>query len=94
MESVLMTEEDLTPSQSMIRLLMSFIAARAIYVAAKLDVADQIDAAGSTAESLAARLDVDAPALERVLFVLSGIGVLRCDDAGRFVLTAVGDDPL
>lgn len=84
------TEDDLSPSQQMIRLVMVFIPARAAYAAAKLGIADQIDEAGSTAENLAARLGVGALALERVLRALSGVGVLRRDDAGRYTLTPVG----
>ena len=53
-----MLESDLTPPQQMVRLLMGFISARAIYTGAKLDLADQIDDAGSTVEQLSARLGV------------------------------------
>jgi len=74
----------------MIRLLVGFIPARAIYTAAKLDLADQMDAAGSTAEELAQRLGVDAPALERVLRTLSSVGVLHEENGGRFTLTEIG----
>jgi hypothetical protein len=49
-----MAEETLAPPHAMIRLLMGFISARAVYAAAKLGVADHIDAAGSTAEEVAA----------------------------------------
>jgi O-methyltransferase/methyltransferase family protein len=85
-----MPEVSLTPPQQMIRLLVGFIPARAIYTAAKLDLADQMDAAGSTAEELAQRLGVDAPALERVLRTLSSVGVLHEENGGRFTLTEIG----
>jgi hypothetical protein len=85
-----MPEIGLTAPQQMIRLLMGFIPARAIYTAAKIGLADQIDGAGSTAEQLALHFDVDAPALERVLRTLTGLGVLHEENGGRFTLTEIG----
>jgi len=84
------SEENLTQPQRMVRLLMSFIAARAVYAAAELDIPDHIEACGSTAESVAAQIDVNVSALERIMLALSGIGVLRRDDASRFFLTPLG----
>ena len=78
------------PPQQMIRLLVGFIPARAIYAAVKIGLADQIDAAGSTAEELAQRLKVDARALERLLRTLCGLGVLHDEDKGRITLTELG----
>ena len=86
-----MLESDLTPPQQMVRLLMGFISARAIYTGAKLDLADQIDDAGSTVEQLSARLGVDRSALERLLRSLTGLGVLHGNDSGQFFLTPVGE---
>jgi hypothetical protein len=74
----------------MIRLLMSFISARAIYAAAKLGIADHIGTAGSTGQSLATQLGLDRSALERLLRALTGLGVLLGDDAGSFTLTPLG----
>lgn len=86
-----MLKSDLTPPQQMVRLLMGFISARAIYTGAKLDLADQIDDAGSTVEQLSARLGVDRSALERLLRSLTGLGVLHGNDSGQFFLTPVGE---
>ena len=85
-----MSEIGLTAPQQMIRLLVGFIPARAIYTAAKIGLADQIDGAGSTAEQLALRFGIDAPALERVLRTLTGLGVLHEENGGRFTLTEIG----
>ncbi len=85
-----MSEDGLTPPQQMIRLLVGFIPARAIYTAAKIGLSDQIDAAGTTAEELARRMSVDALALERLLRTLSGLGVLHEEDGARFTLTDIG----
>lgn len=85
-----MPDLGLPSSQQMIGLLVGFIPARAIYAAAKIGLADHVDAAGSTAEELAQRLRVDVRSLERLLHVLNGLGVLHIGEEGRFVLTELG----
>ena len=81
---------DFAPSQQLIRQFMAFIQARAILVAAKLGVADHIDAQGVTSARLAALCDVDRDALDRLLRLLASVGVLRQEDDDRFTLTATG----
>src|SRR6185312_10217777 len=87
-------EAELTPqlgaAQRAIRLLMGFIAARAVYAAAKLGLADAIGSAGASAEDLAARLGADASGLERLLSALSGLGVVAQEENGRYSLTPIG----
>src|SRR6185312_15349085 len=87
-------EAELTPqlgaAQRAIRLLMGFIAARAVYAAAKLGLADAIGSAGASAEDLAARLGADASGLERLLRALSGLGVVAQVEDGRYSLTPIG----
>ena len=73
-----------------IRLLMGFIAARAVYAAAKLGLGDAIGPEGATAQDLAARLGADASGLERLLRALSGLGVIAGGEDGRYRLTSVG----
>ncbi len=53
-----MATETLSHSQSMIRLLRSYIATRVIYVAAKLGLADHIRDDGASAQDLAQKLNV------------------------------------
>ena len=86
-----MPELDLTPPQQMARLLMGFVSARAIYTAAKLGIADWIEDVGSTVEYLTAQLGADRSGLERLLRSLTGIGVMRGDDKGRYFLTEIGE---
>ena len=86
-----MGELDLSPPQMMIRLLMGFISARAIYTAAKLGLIDQISNAGSTTDDLSARLGADRSGLDRLLRSLTGVGVLRGDRTGRYFLTEIGE---
>jgi O-methyltransferase/methyltransferase family protein len=86
-----MGELDLSPPQLMVRLLMGFISARAVYTAAKLGLADQIDTTGSSEHELAARLRTDRSGLGRLLRSLTGLGVLRGDNEGRYFLTEIGE---
>lgn len=77
-------------TQQAIRLLMGFIAARAVYAAAKLGLADAIGPDGASAQDLVARLGADASGLERLLRALSGLGVVAQGEDGRYRLTPVG----
>jgi predicted transcriptional regulator len=70
---------------------MEIVPARAILVAAKLGVADHINAEGVTATQLAAKLNADADALHRLLRVLASIDILREAAAHRFMLTPLGE---
>lgn len=86
-----MAEQGLSYSRSMTHLIMGYIPTRAIYVAAKLGLADHIDDAGITAQDLARRLQVDPGALRRIMRVLGGLSILREADADRFYLTPFGE---
>ena len=81
---------DYSPSQEIIRQFMAFIPARAISVAAKLGIPDQASAEGVTATTIAANLDVDPAALNRLLRMLASVGILHEEEADRFTLTALG----
>ena len=86
-----MAFENQTLAQSMVRLFMGYIPTRVIYVAAKLELPDHIDANGASAQELAVKLKVDAAALYRVMHVLAGLGVLRQDHTDRFFVTPFGE---
>ncbi len=86
-----MKHEDFAATQEMIRLFQGFISARAVFVVAKLGIADKLVAGGRTAEELATALDVNAEALYRVLRLLSGAGVFHQDEKGLFFLTSLGE---
>jgi ubiquinone/menaquinone biosynthesis C-methylase UbiE len=75
----------------MIRLFMSYIPTRVIYVAAKLELTDHITDQGSSAAELAEKLKVDVRALYRIMRVLAGLGVLHQDDRDRFFVTPFGE---
>ncbi len=86
-----MATETLSHSQSMIRLVRSYIATRAIYVAAKLGLADHIRDDGASAQDLAQKLNVHPVALYRVMRTLAGLGVLHQDEHDRFFVTQFGE---
>jgi hypothetical protein len=81
----------LSPEQSLIRLAFGFIPSRAIYVAAKLGIADLLDRDALSAQDLAQSAGVDRDALYRVLRCLAGVGILHETEDKRFSLTRLGE---
>lgn len=63
---------------------------QAVYVVAKLGVADRLKDGPQTAEQLSAALQVDASALYRVMRTLAGYGLFEEDGQRGFRLTALG----
>lgn len=61
-----MADDNRTYPQTMIRLFMSYIPTRVIYVAAKLGLADHIADDGASAQDLARNIDLHPGALYRV----------------------------
>jgi hypothetical protein len=82
---------EMTPAQSMNQLCFGFISARAIYVAAKLGIADQIRDGAKKADELAQNMAVNSDALFRVMRLLAAIGVLEQSATDKFSLTQLGD---
>jgi orsellinic acid C2-O-methyltransferase len=65
--------------------------AQALYVAARLGVADALAAGPMTAGEVAAATHADADAMHRLLRALAAIGVCAERDGGTFALTEVGN---
>lgn|SRR5262245_15856120 len=63
----------------------------AVRVAATLRIADHIARGTHTAESLAEAVNSHAATLDRLLRHLATIGLVRRDDAGRYLLTPLGE---
>lgn len=81
------------------RLSTSFFTTRLLGAAVECGVFDALDAGPATAADLAARLQLDADTLHRVLRALAAERVVRLDRRGRFRLTHLGrrfrrEDPL
>jgi ubiquinone/menaquinone biosynthesis C-methylase UbiE len=73
------------------RLLMAYWISQAIYVAAKLGIADLLKDGPRTAEQLAEDTGAHAPSLYRLLRALASEGIFAEQDGGRFTLTPTAE---
>lgn len=96
-----MLHDPIPPAARVIDLLSGSFVAQAVYVAAKLGIADHLAAGPVTAARLARDLAVDEMALTRVLRLLVAEGVFRREASGEFANTPLsetlatgGDDSL
>lgn len=80
----------LPPPMVLYQLASAHYVSQALYVAATLGIADHLADGPASAETLAARTAVHAPALRRVLRLLVAAGVFTEDHEGRFACTEVG----
>lgn len=78
-----------SPTMAVLQVLSGFWGARAVYIAAKLGLADLVQDGPKTAAELAVLTGTHAPSLYRVLRALASIGWFEEDAAGRFGPTAV-----
>jgi hypothetical protein len=81
---------DLGAPVELLRLATGYQVAQAIYVAARLGLADRLGDGPKTAEELARETDTHVPSLFRLLRALAAFGVVREIDPDRFALTALG----
>jgi Dimerisation domain len=79
------------PPFALYRMITGFYVARAIYVMARLGIADFLSDGPLDAEELAQRSKTHAPSLKRVLRLLVTAGVFTENNEGRFTLTPIGD---
>ena len=81
------TSADIPPPVAMLQLIAGFWVSRAIYIVAKLGIADLLKDQPRSSEELAAATGTHAPSLYRVLRALASVGVFATDEHGRFALT-------
>jgi hypothetical protein len=74
----------------MVQLLSGFQVSQALYVAAKIGVADRLIDGPMHAERLATDLDCEPIALSRLLRTLASLGVFSETDDGAYALTPLG----
>jgi O-methyltransferase domain len=79
------------PAQQLFQMIVGSWVARAIYVAAKLQIADRLADGPRAAEELAAAAGVAPRPLSRVLRALAGVGVFAREADGRFRLNPLAD---
>jgi len=78
------------PSVAMLQLIAGFWVSRALYIAAKLGIADFLAEGPQESTALAAATGTHAPSLRRILRALASVGVFAEDEQGRFALTPLG----
>jgi hypothetical protein len=72
------------------QMIAGYVMSQAVYVAAKLGVADLIDDRCLSSQEIAERTGADAGTLHRFLRALAAVGVFEQDSAGRFGLGPLG----
>jgi SAM-dependent methyltransferase len=77
----------LPPSVAMLQLIEGFWVSRALYIVAKLGIADLLAEGPKGSEELAQATSTHAPSLYRVLRALTSVGVFAEEEQGRFALT-------
>lgn len=80
-----------SPPEVMNRMLTGYWTTQALYVAAKLGIADLLEDGPRSADELAQATKAHAPALYRLLRGLASLGVFIEDDAARFGLTPLAE---
>ncbi len=78
---------DIPPSVAMLRMISGFRVSRAIYVAAKIGLADLVKDEPKSSVELARATGTHAPSLYRVMRALASVGIFAEDDQGRFAST-------
>ncbi len=78
---------EIPPPVAMLQLIGGFWVSRALYIAAKLGIADLVQDQSRTATELAAATGTHPSSLYRVLRALASVGVFAEDEHGRFALT-------
>src|SRR5262245_20172626 len=86
-----MSAEEMPPPFALYRMITGFYVSRAIYVMARLGIADFLSDGALDAEELAQRSKTHVSSLKRVLRLLVTVGVFTEDNEGRFALTPIGD---
>jgi ubiquinone/menaquinone biosynthesis C-methylase UbiE len=78
------------PPAALLHMLGGYMVAQAIYVAARLGVADHLADGAKTIQELAETVDAHAGALYRLMRALASIGLFTEPEPQRFALTPIG----
>ena len=82
-----MPAENVPATHPLLQIATGFWASRALYIAAKLGIADQLAEGPKSAEALASACGVHAGSLQRVLRALASLQVFAEDSSGHFMET-------
>ncbi len=80
-----------SPAAALRQMLIGYRISQAIYVAAKLGIADLLKDGAKSSDELAKSAGANADALHRLLRVLASLGVFAQVDQRRFTLTPLGE---
>lgn len=80
-----------SPNEQMNRMISGYWTTQAVYVAAKLGIADLLAQGARTVDDLAQATNVHAPSLYRLLRGLASMGVFADDGTQRFSLTPLAE---
>jgi len=82
---------DVPPRLALYQMITAHYVSRAIWVAAKLGIADLLADGPRPCTELASRTGMHAPSLGRVMRLLASAGVFAEDENGAFALTPIGE---
>ena len=85
-----MSTQQIPPSFTLFTMVTGYYVSCAIYVVAKLGIADHLSEGPRRVDDLAAATGTHAPSLKRVLRLLASVGVFTEEADSRFALTPIG----
>ena len=90
-EAKLANSTELPPRLAFFQMITGHYVSRAIYVAAKLGIADLLAGGPRHYDELATSAGAHAPSLNRLLRLLASVGVFAEAETGHFALTPIGE---
>lgn len=90
-QSKLDSQTEVPPQIAMLQMISGFWISRAIYIIAKLGIADHLAGGPKTAEEIAAATGTHSGAIYRIFRALSSVGVLTEEADQRFGLTPLSE---
>jgi hypothetical protein len=85
------TENEIPAQAQMLQFITNFWTSRAVYIVAKLGIADLLQSGPKTTEELAQATDTNASSLYRIMRALVSAGLFRNEADGRFALTPLSE---
>ncbi len=83
--------ETQSPQNQLIQMATAHWISSFLYIAAKMNLADQLGERAKTIEELAQSTGAEAPSLYRMMRTLAGLGLFTEDSEHRFALTRLGE---
>lgn len=90
-ETQVIEGQPVPPHAQLVQMAMAHWVSHITYVAARLNVADHLAGGPLNADELAERTSTHPPSLYRLMRTLASLGIVREDDAHRFILTPLGE---